>query len=208
MKRRELDSEKDRTKAKDISQGAGCPSQLRKASDLELEGGCSGFQMHLYPGFQITHSSRERQMPPGRALQRGEDVGLLRMAMSAQPSLARAGAWEGGGRHQTHPRQAGSTRTRPVSIGWKRCDCCVRVSQLRWVHSVPHQGGENPQEQEGKALNLPPSSQGQLSTLWYLEKCLPPRLSPRAGQSAHPDRGPVCRPEQGPLPLPVALSKL
>ena len=97
----------------------------------------------------------------GRALQRGEDVGLLRMAMSAQPSLARAGAWEGGGRHQTHPRQAGSTRTRPVSIGWKRCDCCVRVSQLRWVHSVPPQGGENPQEQEGKALNLPPSSQAQ-----------------------------------------------
>lgn len=207
MKRRELDSEKDRTKTKDVSQGAGWPSQLRKAGDLELEGGCSSFQMHLYPGFQVTHSSRQRQMPPGRALQRGEDTGLLRMAMSAQPSMARAGAWEGGGRHQTRPHQAGSTRTCHVSIGWKCWDCCVCISaQLGPFGPTP--GRRESAGVEGKALNLPPSSQGQLSTVWYLEKCLLPRLSPQAGQSAHPDRGPVCRPGQSPLPLPVALSKL
>lgn len=70
MKGRELDSEKDRTKAKDVSQGAGCLSQLRKAGDLELEGGCSGFQMHLYPAFQVTQqrgdTNASRQGPPER----------------------------------------------------------------------------------------------------------------------------------------------
>ena len=70
-KRKELDYEKDRAKAKDISLEASCPSQLRTPGDLELEGGCPGFQVHLYHAFQFTHSRRERQMLPGSALQRG-----------------------------------------------------------------------------------------------------------------------------------------
>lgn len=106
MKRKELDSEKDRTKAKDGSQGAGCPSQLRKAGDLELEGGCSGFQTHLYPGFQVTHSSwgetnASRQGPPERRGRRSLRKGMSGPALTGQD-------WSlGGWGRAPDPRTAG-----------------------------------------------------------------------------------------------------
>ena len=90
----------------------------------------------------------------------------------AQPSLARARAWEGGGGHQTRTRQAGSCQNTPHKHRVETLGLlCARLSSAGSIRSHPREERIR-RSRRGKHHTCPPTFQGQLSALWYLERCL------------------------------------